>query len=60
MPRYFVNTKQHPDAKSLPVFANDGLLQKNNRGKYSTAPSVNKGSLSSEVHGQQDANITHS
>ena len=41
---------EYPDAKSLPFAANGGFLQKNNRGKRSTASSLNKGSPSSEVH----------
>ena len=41
---------EYPDAKGLPVLANDGLLQKNTRGKHSTTSSLNKGGPSSGVH----------
>ena len=48
-PRYF-NTK-YLEAKGLPVLANGDIAPTNNdREKYSTTSSLNKGSPSSEVH----------
>ena len=74
MPRDFANTK-YPEAKSLPVLENGDLYkqtktkqqQQQQQNIYKTGgntqpltSSLNKGSPSSEVHGQQDAEITYS